>query len=68
MASHDETPDPLADLREAIDQITGTPLVQVATRLHEMFLALQAGGFTEDQALRLTVLLVHRTAETDTED
>lgn len=68
MADHDETPDPLDDLAATIDAIAGSPLVETATRLHELFLALQAGGFTEDQALRITVLFTQSRMSNDPED
>lgn len=36
-----------------------SPMVEVATSLHEMFLVWMAGGFTEEQALRLVALGIH---------
>ena len=35
-----------------------TPLVENAAQLHEMFVSFMAGGFAEDQALRLTAYII----------
>jgi len=47
------------------DQSAFSPLVQLATALHEMYLALIGSGFTENQALYLTSKMVIREDDFD---
>ena len=47
------------------DRMNLRTLTESAIVMHEMFLSLVAGGFTEEQALRLVVLLVQQSGESE---
>lgn len=51
--------------RDASGNDAFSPLVQLATILHEMFTSLMASGFTENQALYITSKMVIREDDFD---
>lgn len=51
--------------RDANGNDSFSPLVQLATILHEMFTSLMASGFTENQALYITSKMVIREDDFD---
>jgi len=55
----------MSDLPENIDESAFSPIIQLATALHEMYLALTTSGFTENQALYITSKMVIREDDFD---
>lgn len=53
------------DFSEGIDESAFSPIIQLATALHEMYLALTASGFTENQALYIASKMVIREDDFD---
>ena len=52
-------------MSEDIDESAFSPIIQLATALHEMYLALIASGFTENQALYITSKMIIREDDFD---
>jgi hypothetical protein len=55
----------MSEFPEGLDENSFTPMIQMATALHEMFIALRNAGFTENQALYITSKMVIREDDFD---
>jgi hypothetical protein len=53
------------DFSEGIDESAFSPIIQLATALHEMYLALTSSGFTENQALYIASKMIIREDDFD---
>jgi len=55
----------MTDYPDGIDENAFSPILQLATALHEMFNALMSSGFSENQALYITSKMVIREDDFD---
>lgn len=55
----------MAEFPEGMGEDAFSPMVQLATALHEMFVSLMNAGFTENQALYITSKMVIREDDFD---
>jgi hypothetical protein len=55
----------MSEFPEGVDENAFTPIIQLATALHEMFNALMSTGFTENQALYITSKMIIREDDFD---
>jgi hypothetical protein len=55
----------MSNFPEGFDDNSFTPLFQLASALHEMFMALREQGFTENQALYITSKMIIREDDFD---
>jgi len=55
----------MTEFSENMGEDSFSPMVQLATALHEMFVSLMSSGFTENQALYITSKMVIREDDFD---
>lgn len=55
----------MSEFPEGFDENSFTPIIQMATALHEMYNALREVGFTENQALYITSKMIIREDDFD---